>query len=164
MVAHPEKHPMFLDYNDRVRTFPPQLLGLIPRTKEAIAEAGFFFDQVAWRFICFHCGVEISNFHELKELTPYEFHAKYNKDCRFMIQIKGSTYTLATYLSLNSPTDIGKDNWNRLLDQLPDKQRDKVRAKHITPAQQEQMLIDLVKSHADYLNNLETENANEKTT
>lgn len=82
-------HPEFTNFGDRLESFQcwPRSM---PQTKEQLAEAGFYYEGTGDRTICYHCGGGLNDWQP--EDDPWHQHAKWFKNCRFVLMVKGQDF------------------------------------------------------------------------
>lgn len=90
----PQKQPKFPKFFDKIirlesfSTWPETLA----KKSEQLTRAGFFYDQVNERVVCFSCGVSNSIEWRIRD-EPWKYHALVCEEtCDYLTMVKGSDY------------------------------------------------------------------------
>ncbi|XP_044588675.1 death-associated inhibitor of apoptosis 1-like [Cotesia glomerata] len=87
-IPKPE-HPNFARTKDRLESFKHWPVSMA-QTKEQLVEAGFYYEGFGDRTICYYCGGGLSDWEP--EEDPWKQHAKWFKNCHFVLIIKGQDF------------------------------------------------------------------------
>ena len=98
------KHPEYIYYEDRLRSFELWSNQIIP-TKESLAKAGFWYTQIGDKVTCFCCGVSL---YEWKPSdNPCLEHVKYSAQCIYL-KLCGLATPPANYYAEQIPCRYAK--------------------------------------------------------